>query len=328
VTGPKTNEGATKVGQRTGTRAELHYTRVSATKVRRVLDLIRGKGVQEADDILRFTERDAGILVRKLLASAVANAEHNDQQAPDELFVSACFADEGPTMKRFRPRARGRASRILKRTCHITIVVARLSDEMLARRREQEAARPSSARARRSVASQAAARRERVARSRQAAAAARGDVADEHEGHDHGEDDAGMPYGEGSAAPLDDGGAPEGYEIKGNAQSMLYHVPGSRYYKATKAEAYFATVEDAERAGFSPTAAEAAAEEDADETAGHEAEEVVDVLGTYRGSAKATADEPTGDDTAAPAGPAGAVDNPAGAVDNTADDKAGGEKEA
>ena len=304
MTGPKTNEGATKVGQRTGTRAELHYTRVSATKVRRVLDLIRGKGVQEADDILRFTERDAGILVRKLLASAVANAEHNDQQVPDELFVSACFADEGPTMKRFRPRARGRASRILKRTCHITIVVARLSDERLARRREQEAARPSSARARRSVSSQAAARRERVARSRQAAAAARGEVAGDHEGHDHEHDeddtaldDTAMPYGEGSAAPLDDGSAPEGYEIKGNADSMLYHVPGSRYYKATKAEVYFATVEDAEAAGFSPTAAEAAAEEEAEEDtppAGADDDtepgEVDDVLGKHRGSAKPAED--------------------------------------
>ena len=302
MTGPKTNEGATKVGQRTGTRAELRYTRVSATKVRRVLDLIRGKGVQEADDILRFTERDAGILVRKLLASAVANAEHNDQQAPDELFVSACFADEGPTMKRFRPRARGRASRILKRSCHITIVVARLSDEMLARRREQEAARPSTARARRSVASQAAARSERVARSRQAAAAARGDVAEhDHEEHDHEHDehDEAMPYGEGSAAPLDDGGAPEGYEIKGNADSMLYHVPGSRYYKATKAEVYFATVEDAEAAGFSPTAAEAAAEEEA---VAEEPEAVDDVLGKYRGSA-----------------PAGAVDDTAATDEDTGD---------
>jgi len=304
VTGPKTNEGATKVGQRTGTRAELHYTRVSATKVRRVLDLIRGKGVQEADDILRFTERDAGILVRKLLASAVANAEHNDQQVPDELFVSACFADEGPTMKRFRPRARGRASRILKRTCHITIVVARLSDERLARRREQEAARPSSARARRSVSSQAAARRERVARSRQAAAAARGEVAGDHEGHDHEHDeddtaldDTAMPYGEGSAAPLDDGSAPEGYEIKGNADSMLYHVPGSRYYKATKAEVYFATVEDAEAAGFSPTAAEAAAEEEAEEEAEDTNEAPVDdVLGKYRGSAKDATDEEPAED--------------------------------
>jgi large subunit ribosomal protein L22 len=311
VTGPKTNEGATKVGQRTGTRAELHYTRVSATKVRRVLDLIRGKGVQEADDILRFTERDAGILVRKLLASAVANAEHNDQQAPDELFVSACFADEGPTMKRFRPRARGRASRILKRSCHITIVVARLSDEMLARRREQEAARPSTARARRSVASQAAARRERVARSRQAAAAARGDVAehdhDEHD-HEHDENDEAMPYGEGSAAPPDDGSAPEGYEIKGNADSMLYHVPGSRYYKATKAEVYFATVEDAEAAGFSPTAAEAAAEEEQQDADTEPAAEVEDVLGKYRGSAKA-ADEPADEDTA-----------PAGAAEDTEED--------
>jgi len=193
VTGPKTNEGATKVGERTGTRAELRYARVSATKVRRVLDLIRGKGVQDADDILHFVERDAALLIRKVLASAVANAEHNDSQAADELYVAACYADEGPTLKRFRPRARGRAARIRKRGCHITIIVSRMSDTMLERRRQQEAAKPSTARARRSATSQAAARRERVARSRQAAAARQGTEPapgpTEHDEHEHEHDE-------------------------------------------------------------------------------------------------------------------------------------------
>jgi large subunit ribosomal protein L22 len=134
--GPKTNE-------RIGTRAVLRHARVSAYKVREVLDLVRNKPVAEAQDILRFTERDAGILVGKLLASAVANAAHNDQQDPEELYVSACFADEGTTIKRWRPRARGRATRIRKRTCHITVIVSRMADTDLARlhaRREAEQA--------------------------------------------------------------------------------------------------------------------------------------------------------------------------------------------
>ena len=129
MTGPKTNEGATEVGERTGTRAVVRYMRVSASKAREVLDLIRGLDAKDADDVLRFAERDVAIIIRKCLASAIANAEANDGQDPDELYVSACFADEGPTLKRFRPRARGRATRIRKRTCHITIIVSRLSDD-------------------------------------------------------------------------------------------------------------------------------------------------------------------------------------------------------
>ena len=129
MTGPKTNEGATKVGERTGTRAVVRYVRVSASKAREVLDLIRGLDAKDADDVLRFAERDVAIVIRKCLASAVANAQDNDGQDPDELYVSACFADEGPTLKRFRPRARGRATRVRKRTCHITIIVSRLSDD-------------------------------------------------------------------------------------------------------------------------------------------------------------------------------------------------------
>ena len=124
MTGPKTNEGATKAGERTGTRAVARYIRVSASKAREVLDLIRGLDVGAADDVLRFAERDVAIVVRKVLASAVANAQNNDAQDPDELKVVACFADEGPTLKRFRPRAQGRAYRINKRTSHITVVVA------------------------------------------------------------------------------------------------------------------------------------------------------------------------------------------------------------
>ena len=101
--------------------------RMSATKARVVLDLIRGKTVQQAGEILQFTERDAAEVVGKCLASAVANAMNNDGQTADELYVSACYADEGPTLKRWRPRARGRATRIRKRTSHVTVIVGPLS---------------------------------------------------------------------------------------------------------------------------------------------------------------------------------------------------------
>jgi large subunit ribosomal protein L22 len=117
---------------------------MSPYKVREVLDLIRGKPVHEAEDILRFSERDAAFTVGKVLRSAVANAENNDDLDPEELFVSACFADEGATIKRWRPRARGRATRIRKRTSHITVIVSRLPDEdlrrLLARRRAEQLA--------------------------------------------------------------------------------------------------------------------------------------------------------------------------------------------
>jgi large subunit ribosomal protein L22 len=124
VTGPKTNE-------REGTRAVLRNTRTSAYKIREVLDLIRGLPVGEARDILRFSERDAADLVLKLLNSAVANAENNDHMLGDELYVSACYADEGRTYKTFRPRARGRAGRLRKRTAHITVIVSRLPEGRL-----------------------------------------------------------------------------------------------------------------------------------------------------------------------------------------------------
>ena len=189
MTGPKLNEGATQAGERVGTRCTVRYVRSSATKAREVLDLIRGKSAREADAILQFTERDIAIIIRKALASAVANAQHNDSQDPDELYVAACFADEGPTLKRFRPRARGRATRVRKRTCHITIVVARMSDAQLEHLRRKEERQPQRGRRTRIGGRAATSRRERVARSRQAAAAAQGQAGHEHDhDHDHDED--------------------------------------------------------------------------------------------------------------------------------------------
>jgi large subunit ribosomal protein L22 len=142
VTGPKTNE-------REGTRAFLRGAPISAFKVRPVLDLIRGEDVGNAADILRFCERGPAEAVGKLLASAIANAAANDDLDPEELFVAACYADESKTMRRMRPRARGRASRIRKRSAHITIIVSRLPEDRLARLRAERAAEQASRRARR-----------------------------------------------------------------------------------------------------------------------------------------------------------------------------------
>jgi large subunit ribosomal protein L22 len=133
VPGVKTNE-------REGTRAVLRHSRMSASKVRQVLDQIRGQDVDRAAETLSLGDREAAVTVGKVLASAVANAVHNDGLDAEELFVSACYADEGSTLKRWRPRARGRATRIRKRTSHITIIVSRLPEERLARRRAQQAA--------------------------------------------------------------------------------------------------------------------------------------------------------------------------------------------
>src|ERR1700710_240556 len=120
MTGPKLNEGTHVVGERSGTKATAKYVRVSASKARVVLDLVRGLPVRRADEVLQFSDREVSNEIRKVLASAVANAQHNDEQDPNELFVKACFADEGPTLRRFAARARGRGTRINKRTCHIT----------------------------------------------------------------------------------------------------------------------------------------------------------------------------------------------------------------
>ena len=294
--GPKLNEGATQAqyvtGQRHGTKATAKYVRSSAYKARVVLNLIRGLDVKRADEVLQFTERSIAHDIRKVLASAVANATDPDNGAfiadADELFVLACFADEGPTLRRFRPRARGRATRIRKRTCHITVVVARMSDDRI---------QVVQARAEAGSGNAAASRRARVERSRKRADEAKAgidkidaeeavedaaadivdDAADDAEteateatealADETAEDVVGTDDTEiqgfasvtgefaaaewaGSVLPDDDGNGPESHPIKGNADSMLYHTPESRYYKVTKAEVWFDTEENAEAAGF------------------------------------------------------------------------------
>ncbi len=104
-------------------RAVARHVRISPYKVRIVLDIIRGKGYREAVAILENTPKSASEPVRKVLMSAAANAENNLGYSKDNLFVAACYADQGPTLKRVMPRAQGRAFRILKRTSHITIVL-------------------------------------------------------------------------------------------------------------------------------------------------------------------------------------------------------------
>jgi large subunit ribosomal protein L22 len=104
--------------------AKLKGARLSAQKARLVANQIRGKSVDEALNILAFSPKKGAAIMKKVLESAIANAEHNEGADVDELKVSTVFVDEGMTMKRIRPRAKGRADRILKRSCHITVKVA------------------------------------------------------------------------------------------------------------------------------------------------------------------------------------------------------------
>jgi large subunit ribosomal protein L22 len=294
MTGTKTNE-------RPGTRASAKFVRSSAYKAREILNLIRDKSYAEASEILAFSERGISEDIAKVLDSAVANAEHNDSQLAEELFVSACYADEGPTLKRWRPRARGRATRIRKRTCHITIIVSRYDEATLERQREREA------NAGRSTSSNAAeARRRRVEQSRERAAAR--EEAEEHD-HDHdaeevdeveeisaeeqaaavvaateaaltdtdvasADDDSAnddeSPFGPLSRPPLDDvNEAPDGYPIKGNANSMKYHQADGRWFEKTVAEVWFATTDAAEAAGFTEAGTKA---DDSDSTSESDAD--------------------------------------------------------
>ena len=282
MTGLKLNDGVLQLDGQVSTRATAKYLRGSASKARAVLDLIRGLDVRRADEVLQFTDRAAAADVRKVLASAVANAVHNDSQDVEELFVVACYADEGPTLKRFRPRARGRASRINKRTCHITVLVARMSDERL----EIVQARQASGPAARRTGTSAQARRERVARSRARAEGLREgdeavegadatDVADDTVVEEALEDEVAESVDDADASVSDettaevvqadtevaevpagavvapeDGSVPEGYPIKGNTNSMKYHEPGTRYYDVTIAELFFDSPESAEAAGY------------------------------------------------------------------------------
>jgi len=142
MTGPKLNE-------RPGTRATLRGYHMSASKARVVLNLIRGEDITTAREILAGTTREAADVIGKVLASAVANAVTNDAMQADELFVSAAYADEGITMKRFTPRARGRAGQIRKRSCHITVIVSRLDDVRLETLRNARSAQAAVSRTRR-----------------------------------------------------------------------------------------------------------------------------------------------------------------------------------
>ena len=106
------------------TKATLRYARISPQKARLVADQIRGKGVESALQVLAFSNKKAAGIIKKVVESAIANAEHNDGADIDELRVCRIYVDEGPTFKRIQARAKGRANRILKRTSHITVAVA------------------------------------------------------------------------------------------------------------------------------------------------------------------------------------------------------------
>jgi ribosomal protein L22 len=123
-------------------RAQAKWVRTSARKARVVLEHIRGRSVPEARTILAFTSRAAATDIEKVLRSAVANAEANMGLDGDDLLVEAAYADEGPTLKRWKPRARGRVNRIRKRTCHVTLVLVEQPEERAPRRRRAAQGKP------------------------------------------------------------------------------------------------------------------------------------------------------------------------------------------
>ena len=133
---------ATPQDDRIRAHAQAKWVRTSARKARLVLDHIRGRSVPEARTVLAFTTRDVAIDIEKVLRSAVANAEANHGLDGDDLVVEAAFADEGPTLKRWKPRARGRVNRIRKRTCHVTLVLAEVPEQNTRRRPRKKAETP------------------------------------------------------------------------------------------------------------------------------------------------------------------------------------------
>ncbi len=162
MTGPKLNEANRVAGSRSGAKAQLRWVRMSASKFRPVLNQVRGLDVVSANEVLSLHSVEAARIVQKLLKSAVANATNNHSLDEDALFVKACFADESPTIKRFRPRARGRANTRLRRGAHVTVVVDVYSPEELKIREVSEAT---------GGRSEKAERRRRVAASKARAAA-------------------------------------------------------------------------------------------------------------------------------------------------------------
>ena len=136
---------ATAQDDRIRAHAQAKWVRTSARKARLVLDHIRGRSVPEARTVLAFTTRDVAIDIEKVLRSAVANAEANHGLDGDDLVIEAAFADEGPTLKRWKPRARGRVNRIRKRMCHVTIVLVEQPEQQTPRRRRAAASAETSA---------------------------------------------------------------------------------------------------------------------------------------------------------------------------------------
>src|SRR4051795_8045300 len=138
-----------------GARAVARHVRISPMKARRVVNLVRGLPAREALTVLQFAPQSASEPVYKVLASAIANAENNERLDPDSLLVAEAYVDEGPTLKRFRPRAQGRAYRIRKRTCHITVAVESVRVATPARKAAAKKAAPAK-KAKASAAPQAA----------------------------------------------------------------------------------------------------------------------------------------------------------------------------
>jgi len=151
--------------------AKARFVRVSPTKARRVIDLVRGKSVSEALDILRWAPQAASEPVAKVIASAAANAQNNEGLDPATLVVATVYADEGPTAKRIRPRAQGRAFRIRKRTSHITVIVESRPRKDADSRGGASA---SAARSRRAAASKAASAKKAAATTTEASTEAKG----------------------------------------------------------------------------------------------------------------------------------------------------------
>jgi len=158
-------------------RAQARYLRTSAQKARVVLEHIRGKSFSEARATLTFIPRAAARDILKILESAGANAEHNLELAPNEFVIDACYADEGPTLKRFKPRARGRAGRIMKRTCHVTIVLRHAPDATATKRAAATAEAQRSSAAEATIQAESSRRKQRKADAEAASAAAAAEAA-------------------------------------------------------------------------------------------------------------------------------------------------------
>jgi large subunit ribosomal protein L22 len=280
-----------KTNELPGTRAVLRHYRMSAYKARQVLDLIRGKDVDRAEEILRTTPREAARVVNKVLGSAVANARNNDALDPDELYVSACYADEGTTLKRWRPRARGRATRIRKRTCHITVIVSRLPEERLERRRAQQADRSAASRSRRVAASKRAGRTPEVARpSREEEAEAQAPEETELEETQEGAED----YAEEEAEDYSEQDAEGDYEEEGDDLEAQDVEEPEEFDEAEQTEEGEETDEDSLEAED----LEEPEEFDEDEDAEDEEDESAEVLSTADAEAVSELGEEEAEDEA------------------------------